>query len=231
MIQIIVTMIKTKLAFLQMKEEFLFAKAVEFLHATLGKRPKTFNTVDVIRADSELIISMIDAKMLLKTEGYQATITGPFIRVNDRLQPDFTSYYRLQRLLLAVGNYLGIDPAVPLENAEDDRLASSSASAFPSDPPAAKIRFVDLVFTALKRGVFRTFFNKTHSYFLKYLVYTFSRYPGYFRCFPGRQIHSKIPQDLTKFLLRNSGTAIIPVYLLHFSSLAPMKICLTTLEP
>lgn len=51
MIQIITTMVKTELAFLQMKGEFIVAKAVEFLHATLGKRPKALNAVDVIRAN------------------------------------------------------------------------------------------------------------------------------------------------------------------------------------
>jgi hypothetical protein len=66
---------------------------------------------------------------------------------------------------------------------------------------------------------------------LKDQINAFSCYAGQLARLRSRQIHRKIANYLAKFLLCDSGTAIVPVYLLHFSSLAPVKKCLTTLDP
>lgn len=211
MIQVIVTVIKSKLRFFQMKKEFIGTQAVEFVQTALCKGPEAFDAVDVHRADRELIRAMVDTKMFSETDIDKAVVATPSVGVDRHFEPDFTAYYGLQRPLLAVRDDLGVDPAVPLEDAEDDRLAAGSATTFSANPPRTEIRFVDLDLAGVDRGVPGTFFDKSNADLLKDQVDTLPRDVRQFSGLFSRQIQGKIPQNLTKFLLRDSGTPIIPV--------------------
>lgn len=224
-------MIESEFALLQMMKKPVGTKAVELQHTTLCKGPKALNTVYMIRAFRELVIDMVDAKMFCETDINQAVVATPVVRVDHGLETDSASDNCLQRTLLAVRHYLRIDPAVPLQNTEHDRLAARSATALSADPSATKIRLINLDLSGLKRSVSLAFFHQPDTYFLKDQINAFSRYAGQLARLRSRQIHRKIAKYLTKFLLRDSGTAIIPVYLFHVSSLAPVKMCLTTLDP
>ena len=146
-------------------------------------------------------------------------------------QTDFAPYNCLQRTLFAVRDYLRIDPSVSFEDAEDDRLATSSTAALAANPALAKVRLVDLDLSRLKRSMLLTFLKQSDTNFLKDQIHAFARHAGQLARLCCRQIHREITNYLAKFLLCDSGTAIIPVYLFHFSSLAPVKMCLTTLDP
>ena len=224
-------MIESEFAFFQVMKKLLGTKAVELRHATLGKGPKALDSVNVIRAFGKLVIDMIDAKVFCKTDIYQAVVASPVVRVDDGLETYSAADNCLQRTLLAVRNYFRIDPAIALENAEDDRLAAGSSATLSADPSATKVRLVDLDLSGLKRRVSLAFFKQPNTYFLKDRVNAFSRYAGQLARLRSRQIHREIAHNLPEFFLCDSGTTIIPVYLLHFSSLAPSKMCLTTLDP
>ena len=185
----------------------------------------------MIRAFSKLAGLMVNTKMLLESDIDKAVVTMPKVRVNDGVEADFAPYNCLQSTLFAVRNDLRINPSVPLENAEHDRLAAGSATALSRDVSTTKIRLVDLYFSSLERSMSLTFFKQPDANFLKDQVHAFACYTGQLARLRSRQIHRKIAHYLAKFLLCDSGTAIIPVYLLHFSSLAPAKMCLTTLDP
>ena len=174
---------------------------------------------------------MVNTKMLFESDIDQTVVAMPEVRVNDRLETDFAPYNCLQRTLFAVRDYLRIDPSVSFENTEDDRLAASSPTALAGNPSATEIRLVDLDLSALKRSMSLAFLKQSDTYFLKDQIYAFACYAGQLARLRSRQIHRKIADYLAKFLLCDSGTAVIPVYLLHFSSLAPVKMCLTTLDP
>ena len=179
----------------------------------------------------KLIGLMVNTKMLLESDIDQAVVAVPEVRVNNRLETHFAPYNCLQRTLFAVRDYLRIDPAVSFENAEDDRLAAGSSATLAWDSPATEIRLVDLDLSALKRSMSLAFLKQSDTYFLKDQIHAFACHAGQIARLRSRQIHRKIANYLAKFLLCDSGTAIVPVYLLHFSSLAPVKKCLTTLDP
>jgi hypothetical protein len=194
-----------------MKKEFIGTQAVEFVQPSFCKRPETFDAVDVHRADRELIRAMVNAKMFSETYIDEAVVATPSVGVNCHFEPYFTAYYGLQRSLLAVRDDLGVDPAVPFEDTEDDGLSASSPAAFTANSSRAEIRLVDLDLARVDRSVPATFFHKSYADLLKDQVNTF---PGDARQFSGpssREIQGKIPQNTTKFLLRDSGTPIIPV--------------------
>ncbi len=211
MIEIITAMIEAELAFFQVMKKLVGTKAVELLHTAFGKGPETLDAVNVIRAIGKLIMGVIDPKMLGETDIDQTVIAAPAVGVNNHVKAAFAANNGLQRSLLAIGDDLGIDPAVALENAEDDRLAARPASSFAANPSAAKIGLVDLNLSGLDRSVTSTFVHQPNTNLLKDRVNSFPRNIGQLRRFARCQIHCKIPQYLTKFLLGNSGTAIIPV--------------------
>ena len=224
-------MIKPALAFLQMEQELILAKAVEFQHTALSERPEALDTIYVPGFICKLIYMMINAKMFLKAEIDQAVVSDPSVGVNDGIETYLTPYNSLQSASLAVRNDFRINPVTSLVNAKDDRLAAGSASTLSGDSPAAEIRFVELDNSGLKGCVAFAFSKQPNSYLLKNYIHAFSCYTGQLASLCRSQIHRKVTYYLTKFLLCDSGTAIIPVNLLHLSSLTPIKRCLTTLDP
>lgn len=204
-------MIEAKLALFQMMKKLVGTKAVELLHTAFRKRPKALDAVDVIRAVGKLVIAMIHTEMFCKTYIDQAIVTAPFVGVDNNVKTDFPSYNGLQRAFLTVRDDLGVDPTVPFENAKDDCLATCPASAFSTDPSAAKVGLVDLDLTGPDRCVTGTFFDKADTYFLKDRIDTFPSDLCQLGRLPGSQIHREISQYLTKFLLSDSGTAVIPI--------------------
>ena len=165
----------------------------------------------MIRAVGKLVIAMIHTEMFCKTDIDQAVVAAPFVGVDNNIETDFPAYNCLQRAFLAVRNNLGVDPSVPFENTKDDGLATCPASAFSTDPPAAKVRLVDLDLTSLDRGVTGTFFDQPDTYFLKDRIDAFPSDFHQLGRLAGSQIHREISQYLTKFLFRDSGTAVIPI--------------------
>lgn len=215
-------MVEPELGFFEMEQKLILAKAVELEHSAFSEGPETLDPIYMPGFICKLIDMMIDAKMFLKTEIDKAVISDPAVSVNDGVETDFTAYNGLQSAFLAIRDDLGIDPVATFENAKDDRLARGSAATLSRHAPPSEIRLVELDFAALKRSVTFTLCKQPEPYFLEDRIHTFSRYAGQLARFRRRQIHRKITDYLAKFLLRDSGTAIIPVNCLHVSSLAPV---------
>ncbi len=78
------------------------------MHTSFGKAPEALDAVDMIRADSKLIIAMIDTKMLCKTDIDQAVAATPFIGMDNYVEADFSANNGLQSAFLAVRNDLGV---------------------------------------------------------------------------------------------------------------------------
>lgn len=204
-------MIEAKLALFQVIEKLIGAEPIKLLHAPFGKGPETLDAVDMISAVGKFVIAMTDSKMFCKTDIDEAVITPPAVGMDNHLKGDFTANNALQRAFLTVWNDLGINPAVPFENAEDDGLAAGPAAAFSANPSAAEVRFVHLDLAGLDRRMASTFLDQAQADFLKDQIHALARDISQFGCFASRQIHCKITQYLAKFLFTNSGTAIIAV--------------------
>jgi hypothetical protein len=210
-IKVIFPMIETVFALLQVEEELFLAKTVELLHSSFGEAPETLDPIDVSPPSGELVVFMVDPEMLLEPDIDQAVVPAPKVRMDNGVETDFAPYNGLQGAFLAVRDDLCIDPSVPFEDAEDDCFATGTATPFPADPAAAEIRLVNFYLSALKGGMPLAFLHQTEAYFLKDQIDAFPSNTRQLACFAGRQIHGKISQNLAKFPLGNSGTAIIPV--------------------
>ena len=221
-IKVTTAVIEPELALFEMEQKLILTKAVEFLHSAFGERPEALDPVYVPGFICKFIHMVVDAKMFLKTEIDKTVITPPSIRVDDHVEPHFAAYNGEQSAFLAVRDDLRVNPPVALENAEHDRFAAGPAPALAGDSAAAKIRFVDLDHPGLERCVPFAFGKQPGPYFLEYRVHAFPRHAGQLARLCRGKIHRKITDYLAKFLLRDSGTAIIPVNLLHVSSLAPI---------
>jgi len=117
-----------------------------------GETPEALDAVDVGLPLGELVPAVVDSQVLAIADIDQAVVAAPVVGVDHALGFHFASYDRLQRGFGAVGHDLGVDLAVALEDAEDDRLARSAAPALPLDVACPEERFIDFDLSR-KRGL------------------------------------------------------------------------------
>lgn len=65
LIDVLLTMIKPKFAFIQMEIEGVLMKAPEADKAVFGKGPKTFYSIDMGMLIGKLVVAMFNAEVLL----------------------------------------------------------------------------------------------------------------------------------------------------------------------
>ena len=107
---------------------------IELRQAPPGETPEGFDPVDVHPMEREML-ALVDPEMLVVTDVDQTIVAFPSIRVHDafgiRSSPDDV----LKRFGRAIGNDLGVDPAVSLVDPEH-RLPERSASSLPRSRPS-----------------------------------------------------------------------------------------------
>jgi hypothetical protein len=86
-IKITAAVVEAELAFFEMEQKLVLAKAVEFLHSPFGERPEALDPVYVPGFIRELVDVVVDAKMFLETEVDEAVITSPPVGVDDHVEP------------------------------------------------------------------------------------------------------------------------------------------------
>jgi hypothetical protein len=74
--------VEAKPGFLQMQLELVVANAMKLSQPALGIAPERLNAVDVVGACGELIIAVIDPKVLLQADIDQTVITASAIGVS-----------------------------------------------------------------------------------------------------------------------------------------------------
>jgi len=142
-VEVITSRVEPELALFQVQIEGGFSHPTEPGKPSFGETPEAFDAVDVGLPLGELIPAVIDSQVLAITDIDQAVVTAPVVGVDHALGFHFASYNRLQRGFGAVRHDLGVDLAVALEDAEDDRLARSTASSLPLDVSCTEERFID----------------------------------------------------------------------------------------
>src|SRR5947209_2841229 len=159
---------------------------------------------------SKLIIRVQHTKMLTLANINQAIIAAPAIRMNHGLKRDMTTNHLLQRTFTTIWHDLGINRAIALEDAEDNRFASSAASTLATDSTSAKVRFVNFDLASKGRGAF-TFFGDPLADFDKEHSHRAARQSSKFGCFTGRQIMREEADQLAHFTFTNFGTSVITI--------------------
>src|ERR1700733_4909028 len=136
-----------------MKNKGVSGYAVELGQASFGEAPKTLDAIDMVLADGKLVSLMVPPQMFLVAHVDQAVVTAPTIGVDDRLEADTAQNSLAERLSPAIGNDLGIDITVALEDAKHDRLASRPTAALAADASRAEVTLIDFDFPS--QGVLR----------------------------------------------------------------------------
>src|SRR5690606_11286832 len=102
--------------------------------------------IDVGMFVGEFVSAMLDAQVLGVADVDQAVVAAPAVGVDDAVEVDLASNGLLQGLFATIGDDLGVDLAVALEDAEDDGLASGASAPLASDTFGAEVGLVDLDF-------------------------------------------------------------------------------------
>ena len=198
-------------ALFQVQVECSMRDAVELLQAPLSKAPEAFDAIDMCRASDKFIRAMIDSEVLRVADIDQAVIAAPPVTVDDGFGSYTTANNGLKCGLFAVGHDLRIDATVTLEDAEDDGLTRSSATAFAAHATRAEVAFIDFDFALGERRGPLTFFSDALSDFEKDHVDALACQSGQLSGSAGRQIEREMTQHSQEFTLANFGTPVIAV--------------------
>ena len=107
-----------------------FRQALELGQPDFGQAPEAFDAVDMNGSFRKLVAGMFDADVA-RAEIDEAVVAAPATGVDDGARVHPAADNPLQGGLRAVRDDLGIDVALPLKDAENDRLAVGAAP-----PPA-----------------------------------------------------------------------------------------------
>ena len=89
----------------------------------LGIALERLDAIDVSGAFDELIVAMIDPKVLLQTQINPSIVASSAIGVNDAVRIHFTPNNGLQRGFGSIGDDFGINAIGTFEQAKDDGFA------------------------------------------------------------------------------------------------------------
>ncbi len=131
-------MIKTIFTFFQVQIKCVFRYAIEFLQASFGIRPKTFDAVNMRIIIHEFIGTVINPKMFRVANINQSVLAAPLVRVNYGIQRNAPANHPLQRFLRAVGDNFSINRNVSFEDAKDFGFADAPRPRFPLTRRAPK---------------------------------------------------------------------------------------------
>jgi hypothetical protein len=129
--------IEPEFTFLQVKIEGRRTHASETCQTGFGESPEAFDPVDMGVTGYKLVLSVVYPEVFPVSDVDQTIITAPSVGVDDALQADLSPNDRLKSVLGTVGNDLGIDLPVSLEETENDGLTERPSAPFPFDPPAS----------------------------------------------------------------------------------------------
>ena len=153
-IELITAVIEPELTFFEVQVEGSFRDTMELHQPPFRERPEGLDAVDVGPATSEFVLSVLHPEVLLVAEIDQAVIPAPSVGVNDAVEADSSPDNGLQRGFSAVGDDLGVDHSISLEDSKNRCLSSGSAASLALDALAAKIGFIDFDFPGKGRFVF-----------------------------------------------------------------------------
>ena len=118
-------------------------QALELGQPDLGQAPEAFDAVDMDGSPGELVAGMIDTDVAI-AEIDQAVVAAPAIGVDDGARVDPAADNTLEGGLGAVRDDLGVDAALALKDAENDRLAVGAAPPPALDAPRPEEALVNL---------------------------------------------------------------------------------------
>ena len=111
-------MVEAELRLFEMKLKLVLPHAVELRQAVLGVAPEGLNAVDESGSSGELVVAMVDPKVLCQAQINQPAVAWPAIGVDDAAGVSFALDDGLQRGSGGIGDDFGIDTLPSLEQAK-----------------------------------------------------------------------------------------------------------------
>ena len=204
-------MIETPLRFFEVNEEFFFPDSAKFCHAKLRITPKRFDAVNMIFSSREFIFMVVNAVVLIAI-CYQSIVSLPTIGID--IATFHNSALKNWHKLCLGTVFDDTQKHHPLSfmQAQNRDFAGRSSSAFATNPPGAKIAFINFNIPDKRLGFLNGHINypvtKQSENSLRSLVVD----PVQNRCGKGWYIHAKTLQNLSKFDLRNVSRFYILVF-------------------
>ena len=147
---------KAEFSLLAAQRKGLFWGALELGQTQFGVGPDGLDSVGMAVTSDKLVFSMMDSKVLGVVDIDQTLIASPTVTMDDAVDRDMTSNNLLQRGFSGIRDDLRIDPAIALEDTEDDGFRSGTATSFTPYSPRTEIGFVhfDLACEGAVEGAF-----------------------------------------------------------------------------
>jgi hypothetical protein len=213
MVEALVAMVEAELALFEVEEEGVRVGAAESRQAALGVAPEALDAIDVIAGHAsagELVAGMIDTQMLLVSKIDKPVVAAPAVGADDAVQGDFATNRRGKHGFRAVGHDLGVDLAVPLEDAEDRRLASRAPPGLALDAAWPEVTLIDLD-DAGELALRRTALRHAHAQTREQTVDGVAVQAGELGDLNGGQVCRHMAQKLAENHLRDSSADDIAV--------------------
>jgi len=212
-------MVKTEFSLLEVQRKGLRQDAFEPGQAELGIGPEGLDSVDMAVASSKLVFSMMDSEVFGVADIDQTLVASPAITMDDAVDRDMPPNNLLQRGFSGIRDNLRIDPAIALEDAEDDGFRPSATTAFTPNSPRTEVGFVDFDLSC-EGAVARTLINQASTDSLVDRVDRTDAESTQIGGLRGRKIKGEEAQNLPEFALRNLRSFVVPVFPIHIRSLA-----------
>lgn len=139
--------VEAELALLEVQVEGVGVHPSEPRQPGLGVSPEAFDPVDVVAADrpaAELVASVIDPQVLLVPHVHQPVVALEAVGMDDRPKVHFAANCGQNRVFRAILNHLRVDLALPLADAEHDRLAARASARLALDATRTEVALIDL---------------------------------------------------------------------------------------
>ena len=93
-------------------------------------------------AFDELVVAVIDRKVLVQTQINQPIVASPAVGMDDAVGVYFPSNNGLQRGFGCIGDDLGVNAVAAFEQTKDDGFAACTASTFTPNTLGAKVGLI-----------------------------------------------------------------------------------------
>ncbi len=194
------------LTFLEMERK-VDLDAVELRQASLREAPEALNPVDVDAISGELVLGVIDPEVLVVANVDQSVVPTPTIRVDDGVERYLSPNDRLERVTGAVGDDLGIDPTITLEDPKHRLLQGPTTAlelpvvAF--DSTGSEVALVELNLTNELTQLRKLLVVDEASEAAEPEIDRVTVHPGQLRRFRGLNVNAEVLYQLFQFVGRD----------------------------
>jgi hypothetical protein len=216
-----VSVVESKLRFFEVEKKGVLRHTLELGQAVLGEAPKRLDTVDVVAAISELVLTVTNPEMFRISDVDKSVVSNPTVGVYNRIEADSTPDKPLQSTFLRVWNDLSPYPVSTFEDAKHDRLLTCASASFAFDPMWTEVRLIDLDRPA-ERSVGLTDSDQAAPNLEEDIVHRTHADTSHTSCRTGRQVLPETAKNLAKFGLGNFRRSTVLVNPCHYVSIAPL---------